>query len=79
MNNDFVNSGMGFEKRKIALSLARALWDSGGDRERAQRLAEMAAQPAIPTDDAHQARAKALIADANTWLAAHAERPASRG
>jgi len=79
MNNDFVNPGMGFEKRRIALSLARALWASGGDRERAQRLAEMAAQPSHPTEDAHPARARALIQAANAWLAAHGTTVPERG
>ena len=44
-----------------SFALARALWDSGGDRVRARRLAARAAELAVPAD-------RPAI---ETWLAAH--------
>ena len=64
------NTVLGVDGRKTALELARALWNGGGDRQRAKELAALAARPGVAGLGSDEERR--VIASANTWNTEHA-------
>jgi tetratricopeptide (TPR) repeat protein len=58
--------GAGTTAAETQLALARALWDGGGDRQRARRLAESARDTCVKLERSDRAAA------ATKWLAGHA-------